>query len=79
MTNEKTNLDKIRTAMSNERTFLAYLRTALSLAAFGFFILKFFSENQFIINIGILSVLLGAVMFLLGIIIYLQRRKRFSE
>jgi len=67
--NEKkknTQLAQERTFLSYERTMLAYFRTAFAALLFGFALVKL-SQDQNVIYIGIISIGLGIIFFVIGI------------
>ncbi len=66
-----------RTLLANERTFLAYLRTAFSLAVAGLTFIKFFEGSSYI-WIGRISIILGIVTAILGVIRYKKIREHIK-
>ena len=56
-----------RTALANERTLLAYIRTSIALLAAGGTLVKMFSDEQAMMNLGCILLFLGIVVVAVGI------------
>ena len=72
---ERTELAEERTELAEKRTMLAYFRTGFAALLFGFGLAKVF-EQRWIINVGLVSVALGIVLFVIGLF-YLRKRHHF--
>ncbi len=68
-----------RTILANERNTLAYIRTGFASFVMGIALLKLFDENVLFVYGGWLSVLMGAVFILLGLIYHPLRKKRIRS
>lgn len=80
MEQEKTLRDKLavqRNKLANERTILAYVRTALSFVGFGILVLKLFPDREYF-YVAAISIGLGTIVMLLGIISYTRHKRRIS-
>lgn len=67
-----------RTVLANERTFLAYIRTALALVILGVTSIHFL-ESDFYKIIGIISIALGFLVLIIGIVHYQRMNKKISK
>lgn len=67
-----------RTMLANERTMLAYVRTALAFMIAGASLLRFFAERPYEIG-GAVGILLGGVTFVVGMLRYIQVRRRLDR
>jgi putative membrane protein len=67
-----------RTVLANERTFLAYVRTALALIILGITAWHFL-ETDFYKIIGIISIALGFLVFIIGIVHYQRMNKKIAK
>ncbi len=67
-----------RTKLANERTLLSYLRTSLYLVLGGiaFLGMKDFEEMR---NVGYLSLALSALLFVIGVVRFVQLRKHMKR
>lgn len=72
---ERTFLSKERTLWANERTTLAYIRTGFAAFLLGVGLIKFFESSREIYFVGIISLLIGFLLILSGVIYYPLRRK----
>jgi uncharacterized membrane protein YidH (DUF202 family) len=48
------------TALANQRTLHAYIRTALTVIVLGVGLIKLFEYNNALINLGVISVIIGS-------------------
>ncbi len=64
-----------RTVLANERTLLAYLRSAMALLAGGLTLYKFFPQDNFLQNLGIILFIIGVLTIILGLIRFAKVRK----
>jgi len=71
-------LAKDRTMLANERTFLAFLRTSIGFFGTGAGCVKFLDEPVISI-IGYMLIVLSPVMFIWGIMTYLNVTKRINS
>jgi putative membrane protein len=71
----KIKLKKLEASLSNERTMLSYTRTAMSVLVLAVAMLKFFTDDTMII-LGWAAVVFGVAILGLGIVRYIQERKR---
>ena len=74
----RNELALIRTDLANERTLLAYIRTSLMMAGTGGTLIKFFAESRDMLVLGIVLVIIGAALFVLGIVRFRMQRARIS-
>ncbi len=80
MDKESTLRDKLallRTKLANERTILAYVRTALSFVGFGILVLRIFPKPEYF-YVAVISIVLGCIVMLLGVISYAKHKKKIS-
>ena len=68
-----------RTKMANERTFLAFLRSGFVILAGGVTFLKVFPGDPWLRVLGLFCLPLSGAMVLVGGLLYLSRRRRFSS
>ena len=68
-----------RTLMASERTWLAYLRTTIGLLAAGGTALILLGENSLFQALGVVSIILGALIIIMGTVRFLQSRKRLKK
>lgn len=67
-----------RNQLANERTLLAYVRTSLSFIGFGVLVLKLFIDQDFH-YVAIVSILLGIIIMILGVISFRKNNKKIAE
>jgi putative membrane protein len=67
-------LAKQRTQLAYERTMLAYARTSLGLVGLGILLIKYEPSITTLV-IGLFSLLLAAIILIIGLIKYLGRKK----
>lgn len=67
-----------RTVLANERTLLSYLRTSFALFAAGGTLIKVFSDEQGLVDFGIILLAVGLVVVVVGIIRFFQMKKRIG-
>ncbi len=67
-----------RTILANERTFLAYIRTALALIVLGVTSWHFL-ETEFFKYTGIASIILGILVFIIGLVRYNYMNKKIAK
>ncbi len=67
-----------RTVLANERTLLAYLRTSIALLAAGGTLVKIFPDEGGMVTLGIVLLALGALVAFIGMIRFVQVKKRIA-
>ena len=67
-----------RTVLANKRTFLAYARTTIALMVLGIAFVKFI-DHQFFIITGFALIVLGIVVFGVGLREFAQNTQRFKR
>jgi uncharacterized membrane protein YidH (DUF202 family) len=72
---DKVKLKKLEAHLSNERTLLSYIRTASAVLVLAVAMFKFF-EEKIIMYAGFGVLVLGLLIFLLGLYRFFQERNR---
>ena len=67
-----------RTVLANERTLLSYMRTSIALFAAGGTLLKILHDEPAMVHLGIILLGLGSLFALVGVIRFLQVKKRIG-
>lgn len=67
-----------RTVLANERTLLSYLRTAIALSAAGGTLVKIFAHESAMVKLGIVLLSLGLIVVVVGMIRFIQMKKRIG-
>ncbi|MBQ9707583.1 MAG: DUF202 domain-containing protein [Firmicutes bacterium] len=78
MATERTNMAYERTALANSQTLLSFARTAIAIFAGGIGMFEFIN-NQTIVTIGIVFMAVSPVIMAIGIVNYVQTRKRIRQ
>jgi len=71
-------LSQERTILSNERTMLSHMRTAFALIIFGIAVLNFL-KNGYALYTGTISIILGAIWIIIGLVLYKIRYNRIKK
>ena len=72
-------LDEERTLMSNERTLLSYIRTTFSALILGFALIQLSKDNKSLLNVGIATIIGGAVLGVIGVIEYRRHKTKIKR
>jgi putative membrane protein len=75
---ENIKLKKLEAYLSNERTLLSYIRTASTVIVLAVAMFKFF-ESKIIIQLGFAVLIIGLIIFVLGIYRFIQQRRRIRK
>lgn len=73
------DLALVRTDLANERTLLAYGRTALMVVATGFSLIKFFSDETFLVRTGWVLAIMGVTIGVIGAVRFTRLQKRLHD
>jgi putative membrane protein len=77
--NLKDHLAASRTRLANQRTFLAYSRTALMTLVTGITLMKLFSQDHILPDIGIIFIPTSLIIFLAGVFSYFKTYKNIKK
>jgi putative membrane protein len=75
---DKIKLKKVEASLSNERTFLSYIRTSAAVLVLACALFKFFDDKT-IIYLGYVVLIMGLLIFLLGLYRFVQERRRIAK
>ena len=68
-----------RTILANERNTLAYIRTGFSAFVLGIAAIKLFEDDVFFLYTGWVTVVIGILFIIFGIVYYQIRKKRIKS